>query len=706
MANLAERTPSARPLVLGGVLMLNGLVMLNEMLELAVSFLPEDEQLEMMSSTLDPNNTVPAFIITAITTALASALLWRPVRERLAPLFPRPAAASTAAGGPAEDFPTLTLDRGEVVLSYQATASATPAAPHPSKPELLGFRPDSLVHMLALVIMLHVFGAQVAFFVSAGGLEGVAENIAVTPAGLFANFLPMFILSFVGVGLFLRRDWRATRLRLGLTGLDVRSTAAAVGATFLLLCMLFMVAGLWSLVVSQETLERQTRASEALAASVTTVWLALLVATLAAVGEEIAFRGALQPIFGLWPTALIFTLVHIQYTLTPATLIIFVVAVVLGYMRRAFNTTTVILVHFFYNLVQLLLSVQRWKPRARGGCSSCDQDEQPRDPLRNCGVIAMDYPAERLHGQHLLGRWLQAPVQELAAMWQEPRWSERTPQDVIFLDIEIAPLEDGAGPLPFMVGLAWFAPAGLVLRQLCCRTPEEEAALLSALAARIGPASALVTFSGTRFDVPILRARYRVHGLDDPLADLPHFDLFSAARRVWRGLTSHRLLALETEVLGVQRTSQDVPGGQVPGLYYAYLNSGDLTPLEHIAYHNAMDVLSMVPLAALVLSAWVAPYRAGALEQGDCVAVMQWREKVGASDPLLLSQLARLYPQEPWFAQQLSAHYEGRTEWQRALHWAQMQEQALLSLPPSAGTGLKLGQLQKRIKHLQKKANG
>ena len=96
---------------------------------------------------------------------------------------------------------------------------------------------------------------------------------------------------------------------------------------------------------------------DALAESVDTLGLAFLLAATAAVGEEIAFRGALQPVFGFWPTAILFALTHMQYTLTPAALIIFGVAIVFGWIRQRFSTTMAIFTHFFYNFIPLALTV-------------------------------------------------------------------------------------------------------------------------------------------------------------------------------------------------------------------------------------------------------------------------------------------------------------------------------------------------------------
>ena len=59
----------------------------------------------------------------------------------------------------------------------------------------------------------------------------------------------------------------------------------------------------------------------------------------------------------LFLAALIFALTHMQYALTPATLIILGVAVAFGWIRMRYNTTVAIVTHFFYNFIPLALNV-------------------------------------------------------------------------------------------------------------------------------------------------------------------------------------------------------------------------------------------------------------------------------------------------------------------------------------------------------------
>jgi membrane protease YdiL (CAAX protease family) len=77
----------------------------------------------------------------------------------------------------------------------------------------------------------------------------------------------------------------------------------------------------------------------------------LALALLPAIGEEILFRGALQPRLGLVVTALLFTSIHTQYSISFGTLTVFILALGLGLIRKYTNTTTSAISHATYNLI-------------------------------------------------------------------------------------------------------------------------------------------------------------------------------------------------------------------------------------------------------------------------------------------------------------------------------------------------------------------
>jgi len=345
LVNLAERDHRARWIALFGILSFIGLILFYWGGLMSVAQMPESDQLDFLEKPLDATNTTYGFTVILITLLISLFLLWEPFRLQIAPLFPPPIQPQQTT------LPPVLRWDGNIELSEHHIQMPV------AKQELLGFRPQSLMHTWALILMVVVFGSQIADFLAAGGLSGVSENLAVNYESLIGQFVLEITLPLLGVGLFLRRDWRSVLQRLGLGSIGIQEILVSFGITFGLWVGLIGIVIIWQLTVPPETFEQQNEASSALADSINSLGLAFMVAFTAAVGEEIIFRGAMQPIFGLWPTAIIFVVIHIQYTLTPAMLIILMVAIVLGYVRRYFNTTTAILIHFLYNFSQLVIGL-------------------------------------------------------------------------------------------------------------------------------------------------------------------------------------------------------------------------------------------------------------------------------------------------------------------------------------------------------------
>ncbi len=227
------------------------------------------------------------------------------------------------------------------------------------------YNPDSRVHTAAIVLSFVALSMTLSTFVISGGLSGLAENVAETEIavdGLVVQMILEVAAAFVGIRFLLQRGFLQSVRRLGLRLPTPDDMTWGVGGGIGLFIFLIVVGGIWQALVSPEVFDAQTAASQEIANAINTLPLAFAVAMSAAVGEEIFFRGALQPVFGVVPVAIFFTLLHTQYTLTPATLIIFSVAVGLGLLRKKYSTTTAIIAHFLYNYIQLvipLLAVSR-----------------------------------------------------------------------------------------------------------------------------------------------------------------------------------------------------------------------------------------------------------------------------------------------------------------------------------------------------------
>ena len=317
LANYAENNKSLYIVMQVILLTLNGIfVVYGGVFPLLAAFEPPSTA--STTDIISVSNATTALIIALAVGGSASLVLLTPVRRRLAGIFPR-----TAEGD-----------------------------------SLAGFKVESPLHMTALVYCLYLFGNTALNFALAGGLSGLAQEFTVPTTGELWLQLGIFLLfAVLGTGFLMRRRLGATLERLGLRGPTLVELLVAAGMAFLLYCAAMTIGIAWELSTPRDVLQKQTQVSELIGESINTLGMAFLVSITAAVGEEIAFRGALQPIFGLWPTAILFALVHIQYALTPATLIIVVVGVGLGWVRRRYNTTASIVVHFLYNFGQLALAI-------------------------------------------------------------------------------------------------------------------------------------------------------------------------------------------------------------------------------------------------------------------------------------------------------------------------------------------------------------
>jgi membrane protease YdiL (CAAX protease family) len=378
-----ERNPRMRQAVFTSLLLVNALiVVVYGVMQVVAAYTPVTDSFAPPAKP----DAWGSLLASLIVSGLATLMLYRPARVRLSPLFPRfraKIAVETGVGSAEADsavLPELETKLGSTplfpqMLNYYTTdsimvpRSTLTTSTQPTGPrekltavgplQMRGFNPDSSVHMVALAMCVYLVGVQAINFILGGGLAGVAEmyQSGLTGWDLLVNAAPFVILAPLGVGLGLRRGGRLVLKRLGLEVPTLEGMIAAAGMTIALFVFVSIVAAVWMGLVSKATYQEQTKASDALSQSVTSLGLAFMVAASAAVGEEIAFRGALQPVFGLWPTAIIFALTHIQYALTPAWLIILGVALGFGWIRQRYNTTACMLTHFLYDFIPLAAGV-------------------------------------------------------------------------------------------------------------------------------------------------------------------------------------------------------------------------------------------------------------------------------------------------------------------------------------------------------------
>ncbi len=223
-----------------------------------------------------------------------------------------------------------------------------------------GYDPNSLVHLTAFVLVLALTSVTLSNFALSGGLSGLAEEIQADTSAIPSLILTqtIWILSaLLGVGLLVRRTPQQAAARLGLR--FPRPEDFNWGLGYGLLCYVGVIGfvAIWALLTSPELFAEQTAASQQLVGVFSSIPQVFVLSILIGIGEEVFFRGAIQPVFGIGFTSVFFAVLHTQYTLTPATLALFGVSLVLGWLRQRHSTSAAIIAHFIYNFVQLFLGI-------------------------------------------------------------------------------------------------------------------------------------------------------------------------------------------------------------------------------------------------------------------------------------------------------------------------------------------------------------
>jgi uncharacterized protein len=176
------------------------------------------------------------------------------------------------------------------------------------------------------------------------------------------------------------------------------------------------------------------------------------------------------------------------------------------------------------------------------------------------------------------------------------------PGAVAYLDTETTGLNGGAGTYVFAAAVARPIDCGLRLTQLFLPQPGLEAAFLHRLREELDAAEGLASFNGGSFDLPVLRTRWVMARMPGELASLPHVDLLTLVRALYRHrMESCTLRMVEERLLGYER-DDPVAGALVPDAYFAYLQRGYSPMLEAVLEHNRLDVISLVHLHSRLLS--------------------------------------------------------------------------------------------------------
>lgn len=221
-------------------------------------------------------------------------------------------------------------------------------------------------------------------------------------------------------------------------------------------------------------------------------------------------------------------------------------------------------------------------------------------------VVEEAIPLGTRHGATRLGHHLESAIRFFAGE------GAQAGEDTVFMDTETTGLSGGTGTVVFLLGLARRTRTFLHVTQLFLTGFRGEATMLRSAAERLRAARVLVTYNGKSFDHPLLSARYRLLGLDDPFAPLAHVDLLHATRRAFgRRWDECTLRAAEHRLLAFRRR-HDIPGEQIPATWFRWVRHGASEDLHRVVTHNRHDVVTLTALLPTLHRCYESPAETGA----------------------------------------------------------------------------------------------
>jgi uncharacterized protein len=218
--------------------------------------------------------------------------------------------------------------------------------------------PASPIDFTGLAVLL----AMVAYLIytllvlpptDAGSNDTVMTSGA-TITSLIINVAAFVLLAYVAVGYRISRNGPEATERLGLRWPDLQQVCIGLAAVIPAFVFSFG-ASVMTQIFQPEYVDRLQETVTEMTTGVQNPAGALLLGISTGVGEEVLFRGAIQPRYGIVVASLLWSLLHVQYELTWVIAGIFAMGIMLGLIRKHYGTTAAIITHAVYNAIIVLI---------------------------------------------------------------------------------------------------------------------------------------------------------------------------------------------------------------------------------------------------------------------------------------------------------------------------------------------------------------
>ena len=172
--------------------------------------------------------------------------------------------------------------------------------------------------------------------------------------------------------------------------------------------------------------------------------------------------------------------------------------------------------------------------------------------------------------------------------------------NICFLDIETTGLSRKYNQI-YLIGLVYFNAEknSWCLTQFFASSLNEEEELLKKFNSFICDFELLVTYNGESFDIPFIKYRSKVYGIDNKTLNIISLDIYRKIKKdnSYLQLENLKLKSIE-ESLGIYR-EDEYSGKDCINLYYQYINTREMIFKQNILKHNYDDLYYLLSIVKI-----------------------------------------------------------------------------------------------------------
>ncbi|HYI24124.1 MAG TPA: CPBP family intramembrane glutamic endopeptidase [Thermomicrobiales bacterium] len=219
--------------------------------------------------------------------------------------------------------------------------------------------PNSPIDLCGLALILWVSTFFTISAIQSGPVDVDSEGggqLLESSFWLLLNALTFVGIAYVAVGYRIYRTGQEATKRLGLEWPDLKTIL--ISLAMVIPCYIVAIIGnALTLIFQPDVFDNLQDTMDDMTTGLDNPIGMILIGLSAGIGEEVLFRGAIQPRFGIVIAALFWTTMHAQYDVSFVLVGLFGVGIVLGLQRKYFGTASAIITHAVYNMIAVAITI-------------------------------------------------------------------------------------------------------------------------------------------------------------------------------------------------------------------------------------------------------------------------------------------------------------------------------------------------------------